>query len=221
MVSKRSVSTWAYCFSEGSENCTRVCSMTSLVMASVNVVASPDEVLSARRVAGQIYIDDKIRDYIVDVVHSTRDPREFGLHELAPLLAPAVDDLHLCVDQAAAPVVGVGADQLRLASRELDIAIAEAVREQRERRRDAMSTRVLDDEEVLCAHRRMATVRQIRGPVRDLAVDGGWRFRVDDRVEGRQGFGVGGRSAPQYQSVAQVADQLAARKWPRRWDAVE
>jgi len=60
--------------------------MTSPVLASAKVVASPGDVLSARRVVGQIYIDDKIRDYIVDVVHATREPREYGLHELAPLI---------------------------------------------------------------------------------------------------------------------------------------
>ena len=60
--------------------------MTSPVLASINVVASLDHVLSARRVVGQIYIDDKIRDYIVDVVHATREPRSYGLHDVAPLV---------------------------------------------------------------------------------------------------------------------------------------
>ncbi|HTM20246.1 MAG TPA: hypothetical protein VL172_07060, partial [Kofleriaceae bacterium] len=45
-----------------------------------------EEVLSARRVVGQIYIDDKIRDYIVELVQATRDPRAYGLHLLAPLV---------------------------------------------------------------------------------------------------------------------------------------
>jgi MoxR-like ATPase len=60
--------------------------MTAPTLASVNVVSSLDDVLSARRVTGQIYIDDKIRDYIVDVVHATRDPRSYGLHDVAPLV---------------------------------------------------------------------------------------------------------------------------------------
>ncbi len=60
--------------------------MTSPVLASVKAVASPEDVMSARGVVGQIYIDDKIRDYIVDVVHATREPREYGLHEIAPLV---------------------------------------------------------------------------------------------------------------------------------------
>jgi MoxR-like ATPase len=46
-------------------------------------VATPEELQSARDVIGQIYIDDKIRDYIVNVVHATRDPGAYGLRDLA------------------------------------------------------------------------------------------------------------------------------------------
>jgi MoxR-like ATPase len=59
---------------------------TSPVQIDVNPVCSPEEVLSARRVCGQIYIDDKIRDYIVELVQASRDPRAYGLHVLAPLI---------------------------------------------------------------------------------------------------------------------------------------
>ena len=60
--------------------------MTSPVTASAARVSSLEQVRSARRVVGQIYIDDTIRDYIVDVVHATREPRAYGLGELAPLV---------------------------------------------------------------------------------------------------------------------------------------
>jgi MoxR-like ATPase len=60
--------------------------VTSPVQIEVNPVCSPEEVLGARRVVGQIYIDDKIRDYIVELVQATRDPRAYGLHLLAPLV---------------------------------------------------------------------------------------------------------------------------------------
>jgi len=33
-------------------------------------------------VINQVYIDDKIRDYIVNVVHATRDPAAYGLRDL-------------------------------------------------------------------------------------------------------------------------------------------
>ncbi len=47
------------------------------------VVATPEDLKSARDVIQQIYIDDKIRDYIVNVVHATRDPGAYGLKDLA------------------------------------------------------------------------------------------------------------------------------------------
>jgi MoxR-like ATPase len=34
----------------------------------------------------QIYIDDKIKDYIVNVIHATREPRAHGLTELADFI---------------------------------------------------------------------------------------------------------------------------------------
>ena len=60
--------------------------MTSPVVAEVKPVSTIEQVLSARRVVGQIYIDSKIREYIIDLVQATRDPREYGLAELAALV---------------------------------------------------------------------------------------------------------------------------------------
>jgi MoxR-like ATPase len=60
--------------------------MTSQVVAEAEQVASLDDVLAARRVISQIYLDEKIRDYIVDLVHATRDPRAYGLTELDSLI---------------------------------------------------------------------------------------------------------------------------------------
>ena len=39
-------------------------------------VATIDQVRAARRVVGQIYIDDRVRDYIVHIVQATREPRD-------------------------------------------------------------------------------------------------------------------------------------------------
>ena len=39
--------------------------------------------IEAREVVRQIYIDEKIRDYIVNLVHATRDPKAYGLKDLA------------------------------------------------------------------------------------------------------------------------------------------
>jgi MoxR-like ATPase len=49
-------------------------------------VATPEQILSARKVIGQVYIDDKIKDYIVNVIYATREPRAHGLAELADFI---------------------------------------------------------------------------------------------------------------------------------------
>jgi MoxR-like ATPase len=42
-------------------------------------VISPQEILAAREVVDDIYIDDAIKDYIIDVVDATRNPDDYGL----------------------------------------------------------------------------------------------------------------------------------------------
>jgi MoxR-like ATPase len=49
-------------------------------------VASIEQVRVARRIVNSIYIDDRVRDYIVHIVQATRKPREYGLAELASLI---------------------------------------------------------------------------------------------------------------------------------------
>ncbi|HXU82834.1 MAG TPA: MoxR family ATPase [Polyangia bacterium] len=60
--------------------------MTSGVAVKANPVATPEHIAEARSVLSQIYIDEKIRDYIVNIVHATRDPKAYGLPELADLI---------------------------------------------------------------------------------------------------------------------------------------
>jgi MoxR-like ATPase len=57
--------------------------MTSPVAAKAEPVAGPQDITEARSVINQIYIDEKIRDYIVNLVHATREPKAYGLGELA------------------------------------------------------------------------------------------------------------------------------------------
>jgi MoxR-like ATPase len=45
----------------------------------VNTVLKPGDIKRLRSVVDQIYIDDKIKDYIVDLVIATRDPQKYGL----------------------------------------------------------------------------------------------------------------------------------------------
>ncbi len=49
-------------------------------------VATMEQVRAARKVVNSIYIDDRVRDYIVHIVQATRRPRDYGLAELAPLI---------------------------------------------------------------------------------------------------------------------------------------
>jgi MoxR-like ATPase len=60
--------------------------MTSGITARAEAVASPEEIADARSVVQQVYIDEKIRDYIVNIVHATREPKAHGLGELADFI---------------------------------------------------------------------------------------------------------------------------------------
>jgi MoxR-like ATPase len=42
-------------------------------------VVHPDEILAARKVVDKVYMDDKIKEYILDLVTATRRPKDFGL----------------------------------------------------------------------------------------------------------------------------------------------
>ncbi len=52
----------------------------------VQHVASPQAILDARRRIAELYLDERVMDYIVDIVHATRSPQEAGLKELQPLI---------------------------------------------------------------------------------------------------------------------------------------
>lgn len=48
----------------------------------VRKVASPEDIMAARATVEKIWIDEKVRDYLVDVTRATREPREYGINEL-------------------------------------------------------------------------------------------------------------------------------------------
>jgi MoxR-like ATPase len=52
----------------------------------VNPVISPEDILKARNMVHDIYIDEKIEKYILDIVFATRTPKEFGLNNLTELI---------------------------------------------------------------------------------------------------------------------------------------
>lgn len=49
-------------------------------------VLSVDQVLKARGVVSEVYLDEKVRKYIVDIVGATRKPADFGLVKLEPYI---------------------------------------------------------------------------------------------------------------------------------------
>ena len=60
--------------------------MTSGEPIELRPVATGDEILSARRVVNDIYLDEKIKDYIIDIIFATREPAKYGLGRIADLI---------------------------------------------------------------------------------------------------------------------------------------
>ena len=50
-------------------------------------VAEPSEILALRKAIAELYMDQKLVDYVVDVVRATREPHSVGLHDIRPLIA--------------------------------------------------------------------------------------------------------------------------------------
>ena len=49
-------------------------------------VLDPARVLHARRLVREVYVDDRVKEYVLDVVGATRDPAAVGLGDLRPLI---------------------------------------------------------------------------------------------------------------------------------------
>ena len=60
--------------------------MTALEPQKAERVITPEELESAKGVISQVYVDDKVKDYIVEVVFATREPSKHGLKDIAPLV---------------------------------------------------------------------------------------------------------------------------------------
>ncbi len=50
-------------------------------------VCHPDTILEARRLCSQIYMDEKLKDYILNLVFATRNPEKVGLGELKNIIS--------------------------------------------------------------------------------------------------------------------------------------
>ena len=56
-------------------------------LPKVNKVTSPEDIVKARRVVEEVYMDEKIEKYIIDIIFATREPAEYNLEKLQPLIA--------------------------------------------------------------------------------------------------------------------------------------
>jgi MoxR-like ATPase len=60
--------------------------VNSSVQPVVNVVSTAD-ILKARSAIGEIYMDEKIERYILDIVFATRSPKQYNLNNLTQLIS--------------------------------------------------------------------------------------------------------------------------------------
>ncbi len=54
---------------------------------SLDAVVKPDTILKARELVKRVYMDEKIENYILDIVFATRHPEQYKLNELKPLIS--------------------------------------------------------------------------------------------------------------------------------------
>ena len=61
--------------------------LTGGAMKKVSKVITPEDIVKARSVVEDVYMDEKIEKYIVDIIFATREPAEYSLEKLQPLIA--------------------------------------------------------------------------------------------------------------------------------------
>ncbi|HEY3595080.1 MAG TPA: AAA family ATPase, partial [Polyangiaceae bacterium] len=60
--------------------------MTGAISVKAQAVVTPQELVDSRKVVRDVYLDDRVKDYIVEVVFATREPERRGMKELASLI---------------------------------------------------------------------------------------------------------------------------------------
>ena len=61
--------------------------MTGDDLPKIDPVVSPEDILRARKIVRDIYVDDQVKDYILDLVMATRYPQDNGLSGLRSLIS--------------------------------------------------------------------------------------------------------------------------------------
>ncbi len=54
---------------------------------TVNKILKPADILRARELVKEVYMDEKIENYILDIVFATREPDKFGLPQYVPMIS--------------------------------------------------------------------------------------------------------------------------------------
>lgn len=60
--------------------------MTGVAPSAITPKITPEQLKHCRQVVRDIYTDDRVRDYIINIVFATREPQKNGLRDLAPLI---------------------------------------------------------------------------------------------------------------------------------------
>jgi MoxR-like ATPase len=53
---------------------------------NIRPIISPDQILNAQTVVNEIYVDEKIEEYIINLVFATREPKKYNLNDLDGLI---------------------------------------------------------------------------------------------------------------------------------------
>ncbi len=59
---------------------------TSAPNLEVQRILEPSDIISARKLVNSIFVDGRVKDYIVDIVFATREPASYGLSDIVPFL---------------------------------------------------------------------------------------------------------------------------------------
>ncbi|MEO6069035.1 MAG: MoxR family ATPase [Chitinophagaceae bacterium] len=62
-------------------------SVQGLAAPTINAVISLQEIIDAKEMVRQIYMDEKVEQYILDIVFATRQPAKYNLEKIKPLIS--------------------------------------------------------------------------------------------------------------------------------------
>ena len=60
---------------------------TAVVTPTVSKVITPNDIVRAREVVRSIYVDEKIKEYIINLIFATREPQKYRLNDLSNLIS--------------------------------------------------------------------------------------------------------------------------------------